>query len=77
MIAARTVLDFIRKSKKMGKTVLYSTHIMFEAENICDRIAMVAKGKIVAEGTVDEVIGDYGNLEKAFVKYVDRGSRKP
>jgi sodium transport system ATP-binding protein len=70
VLAARTVLEFIRKSKLMNKTILYSTHIMFEAETLCDRIAMIAKGSIVARGTMDEVIGSHENLEKAFVKYV-------
>ena len=37
--------------KAAGKTVLLTTHYMFEADALCDRIAVVARGKIVAEGT--------------------------
>lgn len=70
VLAARTVLEFIRKSKTMKKTILYSTHIMFEAETLCDRVSFISKGKIVASGTVKEVIGAHEDLEKAFIKYV-------
>jgi sodium transport system ATP-binding protein len=70
VLAARTVLQFINMSKKMNKIILYSTHIMFEAEDLCDRVAFISKGDIVARGTVDEVIGRHENLEKAFVKYM-------
>lgn len=70
VLAARTVLEFIRMSKKMKKTILYSTHIMFEAEDLCDRVAFISKGEIVARGTIPEVIGSEENLEKSFVKYV-------
>jgi len=70
VLAARTVLEFIRKSKAMNKTILYSTHIMFEAETLCDRVAFISKGNIVARGTLDEVIGSHEDLEKAFIKYV-------
>ena len=38
-----------------GKTVLLTTHYMFEADQLCDRIAVIAKGRIVAEGTPREL----------------------
>ncbi|UCH89208.1 MAG: ATP-binding cassette domain-containing protein [Thermoplasmata archaeon] len=74
VLAARTVLKFIKMSKEMKKTILYSTHIMFEAEDLCDRVAFISKGKIVVSGTMKEAIGPHENLEKAFVKYV--GAKK-
>jgi sodium transport system ATP-binding protein len=76
VLAARTVLQFIRKSKEMKKTILYSTHIMFEAEDLCDRVSFISKGRIVASGTLPEVIGRHENLEKAFVKYVGAKSNE-
>lgn len=55
-IVKRTLLDFIReKVKKDGITVFFTTHIMSEAEYLCDRIAIIDKGKILACGTVDEL----------------------
>lgn len=55
-IVKRTLLDFIReKVKKEGITVFFTTHIMSEAEYLCDRIAIIDKGKILACGSVDEL----------------------
>jgi ABC-2 type transport system ATP-binding protein len=55
-IVKRTLLDFIReKVKKDGITVFFTTHIMSEAEYLCDRIAIIDKGKILACDTVDEL----------------------
>jgi ABC-2 type transport system ATP-binding protein len=55
-IVKRTLLDFIReKVKKDGITVFFTTHVMSEAEYLCDRIAIIDKGKILACDTVDEL----------------------
>lgn len=55
-IVKRTLLDFIReKVKKDRITVFFTTHIMSEAEYLCDRIAIIDKGKILACDTVDEL----------------------
>ena len=48
-------MDFIKAAKKEGKTILCSTHYMEEAENICDKIVMINKGKIIMVGTPDEI----------------------
>jgi ABC-2 type transport system ATP-binding protein len=50
-VGARELRATIAELKASGKTVLLTTHYMFEADSLCDRIAVVAKGKIVAEGT--------------------------
>ena len=50
-VGARELRSTIGGLKEAGKTVLLTTHYMFEADALCDRIAVVAKGKIVAEGT--------------------------
>jgi ABC-2 type transport system ATP-binding protein len=50
-VGARELRATIGNLKAAGKTVLLTTHYMFEADSLCDRIAVVAKGKIVAEGT--------------------------
>jgi len=55
-IVKRTLLDFIReKVKNEGITVFFTTHIMSEAEYLCDRIAIIDKGKILDWGSVDEL----------------------
>jgi ABC-2 type transport system ATP-binding protein len=50
-VGARELRATISSLKAAGKTVLLTTHYMFEADSLCDRIAVVAKGEIVAEGT--------------------------
>ncbi len=51
VMAARTVVRFIRRCRTEGRTVIFSTHIMSEVEALCDRIAVVYRGRICAEGT--------------------------
>lgn len=55
IISSQIILDFIKKEKENNKTVLYSTHYMEEAENICDEVIMINKGKIIATGTPEEI----------------------
>jgi sodium transport system ATP-binding protein len=55
ILAAKTVVDFLRDYRAKGKTVVLSTHIMSEAETLCDRIGIMLEGRIVAEGSVDEL----------------------
>ncbi len=68
IIASQIILDFIKKEKKRGKTILYSTHYMEEAENICDRVIMINKGKIIKEGIPDGIKKETKttNLRDAF-----------
>ncbi len=50
-VGARDLRALIHSLKERGKTILLTTHYMFEADALCDRIAVIAKGRIVAEGT--------------------------
>ena len=55
IISSQIILDFIKDEKKKGKTILYSTHYMEEAENICDNVIMINKGQVIETGTPDEI----------------------
>jgi sodium transport system ATP-binding protein len=55
ILAVKTVVDFLRDYKARGKTVVLSTHVMSEAESLCDRIGIMLEGRIVAEGSLDEL----------------------
>jgi sodium transport system ATP-binding protein len=55
IVTARTITRFIRRCSTEGRTVIFSTHIMSEVEALCDRIAIVYQGKIVAIGTLAEL----------------------
>jgi len=62
-----------------GKTIIFSTHIMSEAERLCDRIAIIHRGRIHACGTLDELRTATGRhyLEDIFVHYVEQASAVP
>lgn len=61
-IGRKEVRDLILRLKESGKTVMFSSHILHDAELLCDRVAMIMKGKLVACGHVSELIaGDTTN----------------
>ena len=55
IISSQDILDFIKKERDNGKCILYSTHYMEEAENICDRVVLIHEGKVLMVGTPKEV----------------------
>jgi len=55
ILAVQTVVNFLRDYRARGRTVVLSTHIMSEAESLCDRIGIMIEGRIVAEGTLNEL----------------------
>uniref|UniRef100_A0A7C1E0T6 ABC transporter ATP-binding protein n=1 Tax=Fervidicoccus fontis TaxID=683846 RepID=A0A7C1E0T6_9CREN len=61
-----------RYAKQHGITILLSSHNMLEVEDLCDRVAIIYNGKIIAEGAVKEIINKVGayNLEEAFARLV-------
>ncbi len=64
----------MRERKERGKMVFFSTHVMEVAENICDRIAIISKGKIVAQGSLDEIrknLDENKSLEELFLELTD------
>lgn len=67
--STRAVRGLIRTMRADGKCVLFSSHIMQEVSALCDRIVIIAGGRIVAEGTPDQIMEQTGhaNLEDAFV----------
>ena len=68
IISADAIIGFMKEQQKKGKTVLYSTHYLEEAQVLCDRIYMICQGRIVAEGTSEELMEKTGtdSLREAF-----------
>lgn len=68
IISGQVVLDFIKKEKAKNKCVLYSTHYMEEAENICDRVVLIHKGKVLTVDTPENIVKHTNttNLREAF-----------
>jgi sodium transport system ATP-binding protein len=72
VLVGRAVLQNIERLRAAGKCILFSTHIMREVEKICDRVAIVSKGKIQACGTLAELRERHGqnDLEELFFSLV-------
>jgi sodium transport system ATP-binding protein len=72
VMGAREVLRIVQELKTKGRTIIFSTHIMTEAERICDEIAIIERGAILAQGSVSALMAKdgCGSLEDVFVKTV-------
>ncbi|AKU18943.1 ABC transporter ATP-binding protein [Luteipulveratus mongoliensis] len=64
--ARRDVWSLIRETRETGTTVVVTTHSFEEAERVADRVVVVARGRVVADGTVDDVAGGRGLEESYF-----------
>ena len=72
VVTSQTVMEFIEEARDLGKTVVFSTHIMSEVERLCDDLAVIHDGVIVAKGTpqsIKDLAGEQ-NLERAFLQLV-------
>ena len=69
VMATRAVREVIRTLSKEGRCVVFSSHVMQEVSALCDRIVVIARGRVAADGTPDELRQQTGeqNLEDAFV----------
>ena len=72
VMATRSMRQFMRQLKQEGRCVLFSSHIMQEVAALCDRIVVIAHGRVVADETPDALRAQTGeaNLEDAFVKII-------
>ena len=72
VMATRAMREFLKQLKREGRCVLFSSHIMQEVAALCDRIVVIAKGKVIADESPDALRAQTGevNLEDAFVKLI-------
>ena len=70
VISSKSIIDFMKNERDKGKTVLYSTHYMEEAEILCDKIYMMHKGEFIAYGSCEELKNNYNtnSLRDIFIK---------
>lgn len=75
--AAVQVHDFIKSCKKEGKTIVFSSHTMGEVEKLCDRVAIIHKGKLIIVDTLDNLRKKYNNenLEEIFTSLINGGEK--
>ncbi|MBL0926724.1 MAG: ABC transporter ATP-binding protein [Phycisphaerales bacterium] len=69
------LLELVRTLRARGCTVLYTTHYMEEAQRLCDRVAIIDRGRVLAVGTVDELIARHGGRSVLTVT-TDSGERR-
>lgn len=76
IMTCQTILSFIRDSKHSGRGIIFSTHYMTEAEILCDRLALIHRGVILAIGTKQSLYQktDSNNLTDAFVRMVNEAN---
>jgi sodium transport system ATP-binding protein len=72
VMSTRAIRGLIRQLRAQGRCVIFSSHVMQEVAALCDRIVVVARGRVVADGTPDELRARTGkeNLEEAFVTVI-------
>ena len=75
--SARTVRSLVEQIKLEGGTVVYSTHQLFEAQQVCDRIIIIHNGNVMADGSPEQLINENGckTLEEAYVSLTQEKAR--
>jgi len=75
IMSVRALRDQLRQLRSAGKCLLFSSHVMQEVAALCDRIVILGDGRVVAEGTAQELIAQSGaaTLEDAFVSLLGTG----
>jgi ABC-2 type transport system ATP-binding protein len=72
------IIEFLRDLNKKGTTILYTSHYLEEAENLCTDIAIIDDGKIIIQGSPQQIIGSqpsFDNLETIFLKLTGKKLR--
>ena len=79
VLVARALLDAVAELRDQGKCIVFSTHILREAERLCDRIAIMHRGRILAEGTLEELRDQHAerDLEELFFQLIKRQQSEP
>ena len=72
VLSSEAIFRFVADARARGRAVIFSTHQMSEVELLADRVGIIAGGRLVAEGTVDEIVARSGehNLARAFLAIV-------
>src|SRR5580700_1455113 len=78
VLVARAVLNAIASLRDEGKCIIYSTHIMREVEKLCDRVAIIHKGRILAAGTPTELLERSGqsDFEELFFELISQAEER-
>jgi sodium transport system ATP-binding protein len=70
VLASKEIRDFMVESRARGKCVIFSTHVLHDAERLCDQVTILHEGRVVATGPTAEVRGKFPDLEDSFLELV-------
>lgn len=72
VMARRALLEFVKEYRGLNKTLIYSTHVMSEAEEVCNRVGFINNGLLVYEDDLDKaMVRGNGSLERAFIRTLE------
>ncbi|MCE9547238.1 MAG: ATP-binding cassette domain-containing protein [Planctomycetia bacterium] len=79
VLVARALMNTVAELREQGKCIIYSTHIMREAERLCDRVAIMHHGRVLATGTIDDLRQRYDepDLEDLFFQLISADRKLP
>jgi ABC-2 type transport system ATP-binding protein len=80
-VSGRVVTDLLRRMTAKGVTLFFTTHVLDVVERLCDEVAVIDRGRIVAQGTIDDIrtqreVGQDASLEDVFLKLVSADVRR-
>ena len=78
VLVARSLLEAVAELRDQGKCIIFSTHIMREVERLCNRVAIVHHGRLLAEGPIDELRERHSqhDLEDLFFELIREDERR-
>ena len=70
VLTTRAVRQLLHRLRAQGRCILFTSHLMHEVENLCDRVVIIGRGSIIADGSVSDIIAraEVNTMEEAFVK---------
>jgi ABC-2 type transport system ATP-binding protein len=80
-VSSRVVMDLLRRLSHRGVTLFFATHVLDLAERLCEEVAVIDRGRIVAQGTLEEIrarrtLEGHAGLEDVFVRLVEANVRR-
>ena len=78
VLVARSLLDTVRELRDQGKCIIFSSHIMREVERLCNRIVIVHRGRILAEGSLEQLHAEYDHddFEEVFLDMIGKEEQR-
>ncbi|MCM2256991.1 MAG: ABC transporter ATP-binding protein [Vicinamibacteria bacterium] len=81
-VSGRVVTDLLSSLSKKGVTIFFTSHVLDVVERLCDEVAVIDRGRLVAQGTLDEIrtqreVGGHASLEDVFLKLVAADVKRP